>query len=97
MNSFRDKTDEILKLIIKKDIALELNSSSFELLNSLMPGKELVRRYKELGGKLFTLGSDAHTPERVGHCLEKSSELLLSLGYKSAYYFKNRKPVEYPL
>ena len=97
LDEFREITDEIFKLIIKKDIALELNSSSYELLDSLMPGRALAERYKELGGRLFTLGSDAHFPDRVGHCLDKGAELLRSLSLKTAFYIKNRTPIEYLL
>lgn len=54
--------DEIFENIIKKDIALEINLSGLQKnINSIIPTKDIVKRYKEKGGRLISIGSDSHT------------------------------------
>lgn len=65
LKNFADKTDIILKEIINRGIALEINTSSLDTdYTFLMPDIPIIKRYKELGGYLLTLGSDAHIAER---------------------------------
>ena len=53
--------DNILKLIIQRKIALEVNTSTVNISSTeSMPSVEIVKRYVELGGTMVTLGSDAH-------------------------------------
>ena len=86
----------VLEHIIKNDIALEINCSSIDD-GILMPDEHFIKKYIELGGKRFTLASDAHVKENAGKGLEQAKELLSSLNIKTAFYYKNRKPIEYEL
>lgn len=86
LSRFSDKITEILRLVIKKRMALELNSSS-------VVDESVIDRYIELGGSLFTLGSDAHVPEGVGNAFDKHTELLRAKGIKKVCYFRERKPI----
>ena len=58
---------------------------------------EIAKRYYELGGRLITLGSDSHAPDRVGRAFEQVIEKLKSIGFEKAYYFQNRKPISYEI
>ena len=49
----------------------------------------------KLGGKDFTLGSDAHIPENMTSGLIEGTELLLSKGIKTLNYYKDRKKITY--
>lgn len=85
--------DEILKFIIKKDIALEVNTSGYKtFLHNPNPSPAIIKRYRELGGKLITIGSDAHSPEYIGFHFEDVKKLLNSLGIYEYAIFENRKP-----
>ena len=60
-----DEIDSVLRAAIAADIVLELNTRRFA---DRLAMKELVpifRRYRELGGRAITLGSDAHAPDAV--------------------------------
>lgn len=87
---FEDKITEILKTIIKNGIALEVNTSSFALLNDSMPCKDILKKYFNMGGYLITLGSDAHIAENASYCFDKATMCLKEIGFKNIYYFKNR-------
>jgi len=95
ISPYTDKIEEILSLIIKKDIALEVNTSAIGTgLNSFFPDEKIIKLYKKMGGKLLTIGSDAHTSERVGKGLTEAKQMLLSLGFSSYHYYEKRKPFE---
>lgn len=90
--------DGIFDTIIARGIALEVNTSGVgTAFGELMPGVPLLRRYKERGGQLLTLGSDAHTPERVGFGFHEASEALREIGFTQAYYYKDRTAVPYEM
>lgn len=53
---------KIMETIIKREIALELNYSAFRrTYQNLHPEPKYLKLYKDLGGKLVTIGSDSHT------------------------------------
>lgn len=94
LKNFADKTDIILNEIINRGVALEINTSCLDTnYNALMPDIPIIKRYKELGGYLLTLGSDAHIAKRIAHGFDYALSELSRLGFKNIYYYKNRKPI----
>ncbi len=85
---------EILKKIIDKNIALEMNQSGLLTPEGkFLPDYDrLLEVYKELGGNLITYGSDAHKPEFQGKNFDLIMKNLQEKGFSEYYYFKNRKP-----
>ena len=49
-----------------------------------------------MGGKLITLGSDAHTPQGLGIHFDDTAKYLKSLGVNEIFYFEGRKPKSDP-
>jgi len=94
--SRHDETIEtILRMIIEKGIALEINTSGLATpIDCCFPDKEIVKRYKELGGKLATIGSDAHTPDRIGYGFDRAKQMLKNTGFDGYYYYEKRKPIK---
>ncbi|MBQ9162841.1 MAG: histidinol-phosphatase HisJ family protein [Clostridia bacterium] len=77
-----DKLAALYELIIKRDIALELNVSTLAKgLGITMPTLELLKLYRDCGGRLVTTGSDAHCPEDIGRAIRKGHALLLAAGF----------------
>ncbi len=96
--SYSDRIDPILKLLIEKGIALEVNSAGYRKgLGEPNPSKDVILRYKELGGELVTIGSDAHTTDSLCSDFDAVEALLLECGFSHHAVYKNRKPVFYPL
>ena len=92
---YMDVIDEILKTLIKNNKALEVNTSTLtKPLGRTMPGVDILARYKELGGYLITLGSDAHKKEVLGDNLDKAILMLKEIGFTAYHYFENHKPIE---
>ena len=92
---FTQKFEKIFRIIIEKNIALEINTSHFGVMGALNPPAKLLVLYRNLGGKLITLGSDAHNAEAASCYFGEVIEILKTLGFENIYYYKNRKP--YPI
>lgn len=91
---FQDIIDEILIQLIQKGKGLEINTGGYRCgLGVPNPHPDILRRYKELGGEILTIGSDAHVAEHIGHSFHLVSKLLHSCGFRYYTIFKQRKPV----
>ena len=84
--------DDILKTLIDRGKALEVNTSELEGLG-LMPDRRILERFRRLGGELVTIGSDAHKPEKIALGLVYAAETLRECSFDSYVYYKNHKPV----
>lgn len=90
---YADIIDCILKNIIQAGKALEINAAGYCAgLGAPNPCKEIISRYMELGGELFTIGSDAHQRQYIGYGYDKVYDLLSSLGIKYYAIYRKRKP-----
>ncbi len=89
-------SDEIMKLLVKKGMGMEINTSGVNKTGDFLPPAAFLRRFKELGGEIVTIGSDAHTPDRVGEYAKEGLEILKDIfGYVCT--FENRKPIFHKL
>ncbi len=92
----RELIDEILKCLAKKGKGLELNTSGMDRCGGFLPTLDYFRRFRELGGQIVTIGSDAHTASRVGQYSQDACGLLKDVfGYVCT--FENRQPVFHKL
>ncbi len=95
---YSDLIDEILKTLICNGRGIELNTAGYKYgLPYAHPRTEILRRYRELGGEILTVGSDGHKPEHLAYDFKKASEVLTSLGFRYYTIFKNQKPEFLPL
>ena len=78
--------------MIQKGKALEVNTASKGTKCDLFHDTTILRRYRQLGGELVTLGSDAHDPSRLCADFEEASAALLSSGFNYAFVYKEHKP-----
>ncbi len=96
-HDYKEIMVEILRFLIQKDKALEINTAGLvKGLSCFHPKLDVLKQYRDLGGKLLTIGSDAHTPEMVATEFSKSEELLKASGFEGYYVFKKRSPVFIP-
>jgi histidinol-phosphatase (PHP family) len=92
MSVFKNQIDAILQEIIKKDIALEINTSTLRgELKDTLPGLEQVNRYVELGGKLITVGADAHNSVYIAYGIQNAYEMIKKAGLSQVCYFEKQK------
>lgn len=90
---YRDILDEVLKCIISHGIGLELNTAGYKYgLGVPNPHPDVLKRYRELGGEIITVGSDGHAPEHLAYDFHKVDDLLLACGFRYYTIFRKRKP-----
>ena len=95
---YSDILDEILKTLIQKGKGIECNTAGFKYgLNQPNPERDLLTRYKELGGEILTIGSDAHKPMHIAYDFEKLPALLNECGFQYYTIFHNRSPKFLPI
>lgn len=89
---YRDIVEGILKIIIEKGKAIEINTAGLRYgLGYFHPKLQILKLYKDLGGELLTIGSDSHTPEYIGYEYKSTEKTLKELGFKYIHIFKERK------
>lgn len=90
---FREILDEILLSLIRKDKGIEINTSGIRYgLNSPHPNIDIIKRYKELGGKIITMGSDAHKIDDLAANFDLAFAILESVGFEEIAVYHNRTP-----
>ena len=88
---FTGDIDAVLRALIETDTVLELNTRRFDApqgKSSLVP---IFRRYREMGGREVTLGSDAHNAAAIGFAFREAHEMAESLGLRVVTFFARRK------
>ncbi len=76
-----DKLTHLYRLLIDRDIALELNVSTlWKGLGISLPTMELLKLYVDCGGRLVTIGSDAHAPVNLGRAIRRGYAMLEAVG-----------------
>ncbi len=95
---YLDYIDPLLRTLIDKGKALECNTGGFRrCLGQPNPCEDILRRYRELGGELLTVGSDAHTPDCVGLEFNRTAALLRECGFRYYTVYHERKAEMLPL
>ncbi|MGN1118782.1 MAG: histidinol-phosphatase HisJ family protein [Oscillospiraceae bacterium] len=89
----REVLDEILKCLVSMGKGIELNTAGLKYgLGWAHPHPEVLKRYRELGGKIITVGSDGH---EAGHCaydFDMAQDILKEAGFDYYTVFRARKP-----
>lgn len=96
MEDHREVVEEILKLLVAKGKGMEVNTSGVDRAETFLPSAEYLRRFKELGGQIVTVGSDAHDPSRVGQYAPQAIQMLKEI-FGHVCTFEQRRPVFHKL
>ena len=91
---YQDILDKILSLLVTKGKGLEINTGGLKRgMHDLHPCKDIIKRYKELGGEIITVGSDAHIPNNLAAYFSRAEEVLKECGFKYYTVFEHRMPI----
>lgn len=93
LSKYSAQIDEIFNILIKNNKALEINVSGlFKPMNVTLPDLDLIKRFRQLGGRFVTIGTDAHTAKMVGRGIDKGIEAAKAAGFDGFTIFENHKP-----
>ncbi len=85
--------EQILKTVIADGKGIEVNTSCYRYgLDDLTPSREILELYRDLGGKILTIGSDSHKPEHLGAHIPETVSELKAMGFRKLCTFERMKP-----
>ena len=88
---YRDVFDEILRTLVEKEKGIEINTGGLGSgLRDPNPCLEILKRYRELGGEIVTVGSDAHSPKDIASYFDRAAEVLRLCGFRYYTVFEKR-------
>ena len=90
---------KILKRVIADGKGIELNTSSIKYkLDDLMPSRDILKLYLELGGEVLTIGSDSHCKRDLKNShIEELKQELRDIGFTKFCTFEKMKPTFHEL
>lgn len=98
LKDFEKIIDEIFLTLIKNEKALEINTSGLrQKIGKTLPDEKLIKRFKSLGGKYMTIGSDAHCVKDLGKGLEQGLEVIKKCGFDAYTIYDKHCPVQIKL
>ena len=86
--------NKIIELIVKKEIAFEVNTKSMYKYKKENLYSYMIEKYLKKGGKLFTLGSDAHNIKDYAYKFDEARKFLLARNVKEIVLFKDKIKME---
>lgn len=90
--------ENILRKTVAAGKTLEINTSNYSPADPFfMPDERIVDTYLSLGGKDFTLGSDAHSAEHFDKGMREAAAMLKGKGIDRLVYYLDRKKIYYSI
>lgn len=93
MSPYTDQIKKIFRTLIEKGKGIEINTSGLrQKYGKTFPDIEYIKLYREMGGEILSIGSDAHRPEDIAKGIKEGCEIALEAGFNKLCIFKNRRP-----
>lgn len=90
LDPYEEQLRQLFRTLVQSGRGIELNTTQG---NTVLEWTPVLELYRDCGGEIITIGSDAHRPEYVGAGFSEASELLKALGFRWHCTYRNRKPV----
>ncbi|MBD5508881.1 MAG: histidinol-phosphatase HisJ family protein [Lachnospiraceae bacterium] len=95
---YREIFDKIITKLIDMEKGIEVNTGGLAKgMRDVHPCSGILKRYRELGGEIVTVGSDAHVPEQIAHAFDRAGEILKDCGFRYYAVYEKRQPVFHKL
>jgi histidinol-phosphatase (PHP family) len=89
---FEEEIRAVLRAAIDSGLGLELNTSGLrQSPGEPYPSLPVLRWYREMGGELLTIGSDAHRVEDLGADMDEAPALARQAGFRALATFERRR------
>ncbi|MBR2774112.1 MAG: histidinol-phosphatase HisJ family protein [Selenomonadaceae bacterium] len=88
--TFVTEIDEVLRIIIERGKVLELNTRRFDKSRAVEELVPVYKRYRDLGGRFVTIGSDAHRVAAVGNHFEHALKFVDELDLTPVTFCQRR-------
>lgn len=92
-DKYKDIIDAILEILLEKGKGIELNTGGIKSgMKDFHPCTDILKRYRELGGEIITVGSDSHDIAHIGDYFQRATEVLKECGFRYYTVFEQRTP-----
>lgn len=93
LSRFDEIIAESFRELIAKEKGIEINTSGIRQgVGETFPSLKYVKLFRDLGGELITVGSDAHNAADLGKNIAEGTETARAAGFTRLCYFKKRRP-----
>ncbi|MGN1001407.1 MAG: histidinol-phosphatase HisJ family protein [Oscillospiraceae bacterium] len=92
LDLYGEKIRRLLRRLIDNGRGIEINCSGIRDGCGPFPQPEVLSLYRELGGRIITVGSDAHSPQDAAKCVREGYQVLRDCGFDRITVFKNHQP-----
>ena len=87
-----DEIRDVLRLAVERGVGVEINASGWrQPCAEPYPSLAILQWYRELGGEIVTLGSDAHGAKHLSYGLLQAAEMARSVGFRALARFEQRR------
>lgn len=93
-DGYMDRLRGILTSAVAHGKGMELNTWCGRTLEEWRP---TLAVFKSVGGEHITVGSDAHSPDLIGHGIREAYDLLREVGFRYVTTYEKRKPIQVKL
>lgn len=98
VSEYMNEIDEIISIALDKGLGIEINTSGLRRRGgNTHPHPEILKRYREKGGEIITVGSDAHKPEDIAFDFAEAGEILKQAGFRYYTQFRQGRPEFIPI
>lgn len=93
ITEFDDIIRECFRKLIHNGKGIEVNTSGLrQQYKKTFPDIRYINMFRDCGGKIITLGSDAHHTQDIACGIKEGTCIIQAAGFDKVYYFRNRKP-----
>ena len=89
-----NRVRQVLRIVAERGKGIEINTAYLRKgMGDPGPPAEMLRWFREEGGRIVTLGSDSHRPDEVGDGFARAEEMLRQAGFDRPATFEKRQVV----
>ncbi len=93
ISRFDDIIADCFRSLAEKGKGIEINTSGIRQgFGECFPSLKYVKMFRDMGGEIITVGSDAHTADDIGKNINDGILIAENAGFKYISYFKERTP-----
>ena len=97
-DKYADLFEKIIDRLLDMEKGIEINTGGLRKgLREANPCNAFLKRYREKGGEIITVGSDAHNPADLGADFARAAQILTDCGFKYYTTFDQRVPAFHKL
>ena len=91
LRPFEKQYKELFSILMEREKGIEVNTSGlYKGTGETLPTPQVLKWYRECGGNLLTVGSDAHRASDLAFGIEKTYQILRELGFSHISTYENR-------